>query len=256
MNSKIKIIIGVLAAGIVFFSGLFILEQSITKPIEKPINGGEIVDGLQLTIEPVNAAMEEYGVYIFRNGIFQIKVTLENKGDRDLNLIMPMTTSYKKALYFQFRGMKGNSIIAEDKLSKISGIIPPDKMTLKKDENGTFYTYVYTDNFTTTEFIEGHYKLRYVYDTTDYKRRSGFEDVPELIVYSNDIMIKVIEDSDLCSPKNPENCNSACNTDDDCVYQCGCGCLNKNEYCGGQLKLTCVETKCECKSNQCEEIII
>ena len=194
MNSKTKILIGVLALGIVFISGLFILEQITTKPIERPVDDDEIANGLKLTIEPIHAAMEESGVYILRkNTVFQINITLENKGDRDLNIPTPRTSSHPKVLYFQLMNMGGNIIKTEEKINPwISGIISQNKITLKKGENGTFYTVFYIYNSSAAEFTEGLYKLRYVYDTIDYKHIIGFEDVHEIIVYSNNIIMKFV----------------------------------------------------------------
>lgn len=134
MNSKTKILIGVLVVGVAFISGLFILEQITTKPIEKPVEGGETVDGLQLTIEPVNAKVEEAGVYIFgKNEPFKIKVTLENKRDKDLNLLTPsMQNDYEKVFYFQILDMNGTIIETDTRQIIIdhSETLGPEKINI------------------------------------------------------------------------------------------------------------------------------
>lgn len=58
-----------------------------------------------------------------------------------------------------------------------------------------------------------------------------------------------------CTAKNPENCDSTCSTDDDCIFQCGCGCLNKKKFCSGSEVIDCVGFACECRLNKCERVI-
>ncbi|MFH1544900.1 MAG: hypothetical protein ABIE23_02305 [archaeon] len=61
-----------------------------------------IAENLKVSVEPVGAAMEEWGVYIFRRDEpFKIKVTLENTGEKDLNLLTPGKNDFNKVFYFQ-----------------------------------------------------------------------------------------------------------------------------------------------------------
>ena len=157
----------------------WIRKQSI-EPIEKPVEGGKIVDGLQLTIESVNAGTNKYGIYVFRkNEPFKIKVTLENRDDKDLNLLTPnMQNDYEKVFYFQLLDINGDIIETENREVFMSHTetIGPDKITLMKGEKHVFYAYLnsrgygieYRHHFS-QPFAEGYYKLRGVYDTTGYK---------------------------------------------------------------------------------------
>jgi len=57
----------------------------------------------------------------------------------------------------------------------------------------------------------------------------------------------------VCSPSNPEFCDKSCERDEDCKYECGCGCISKDETCFSNLvcKLhLCSE--CYCKDGKCE----
>lgn len=203
MNSKMKILVGVLVVGIVFIGGLFILKQIATELIEKPVEGGEIVDGLQLTIEPLNAAMEEYGVYIFRrNEPFKIKISLENKGNKDLNLLTPgMQNDYEKVFYFQILDMNG-TIIETDTRQVIMAhdeTLGPEKINIPPGESHSFFAYINSNEYGieyhhfviptvfSKRFSDRYYRIRGIYDTT------GYQEVNEIVVYSNDIIIEVVE---------------------------------------------------------------
>ena len=203
MNSKMKILVGVLVVGIVLIGGLFILKQIATELIEKPVAGGEIVDGLQLTIEPLNAAMEEYGVYIFRrNEPFKIKITLENKGNKDLNLLTPgMQNDYEKVFYFQIIDMNG-TIIETDTRQVIMAhdeTLGPEIIIIPPGESHSFFDYINSNEYGieyhhfviptvfSKRFSDRYYRIRGIHDTT------GYQDVNEIVVYSNDIIIEVVE---------------------------------------------------------------
>lgn len=216
MNSKMKVLIGVLVVGIVFISGLFILKQITTKSIEKPSKGGEIVDGLQLTIEPVNAAMEEYGVYIFRkNEPFKIKVTLENTDKESIILLTPNgQTVFDKIFYFQILDVDGTVIETDTRLITMFAVaaIGPEKILLQPNEKHSFFAYINSNvsskeyslehhhfntnlvrKFPDIGFDERYYKIKGIYDTTGYRSRKNYGNINEILLYSNDVMIEVIE---------------------------------------------------------------
>jgi len=58
-----------------------------------------------------------------------------------------------------------------------------------------------------------------------------------------------------CSIDTPELCNKSCSTDADCQWNCGGGCLNKNEIFDwkGLMTEVCpsLETGCSCLDNKC-----
>ncbi len=161
-----------------------------------------VSDALKLTIEPVNAAMEEYGVYIFRkNEPFKIKVTLKNGRGRDLNLLTPgMQNHYEKVFYFQVLDKDGNIIETEDRhvTMEHNETIGPEKIILRKGGKHTFYAYLNSKeyygiehhHYFTKPFTDRYYKLRGVYDTRGYKVPLN---VPEITLYSNSIRIEVIK---------------------------------------------------------------
>lgn len=213
MNSKTKILIRVLVVGVIFLSGLFILEQITTEPIEKSTDGGEIADGLQLTIEPVNAKIEEQGVYIFqKNEPFKIKVTLKNTGDKDLNLLTPsMQNDYEKVFYFQILDMNGIIIETDTRQIIMShrATSGPEKIKLSPGETHSFFAYInsnkygiehhHFDNnlvrkFPDIGFDERYYKIKGIYNTTGYKDffPDLYSDIHEIVLYSNDIRVQII----------------------------------------------------------------
>jgi hypothetical protein len=223
MNSKLKILTGILVVVIIFFSGLFILEQNTTKPIEKPVSSGEIFDGLQLTIEPVDGLINEMGVYIFRkNRPFKIKVTLDNRGEESAILLSSnRQTVYDKVLYFQILNVNGTILKTESRVIDLFSVaaVGPERIVLQSGEKQSFFTYLNSKergiehhHFTESimegsilEYLLGerYYRIRGIYDTTGYRTHKNYEDIHEVLFYSNDIMIEVVEDFDLCSPKNP-----------------------------------------------------
>ena len=212
MNSKVKILIGVLVVGIVFIGGWLILNQVITEPVKKPAEDGEIVGDLQITIEPIDAAMEEYGVYILRkNEPFKIKITLENKGDKDLNLLTPdEQTVYDKVFYFQILDVDGTVLETDTRLISMlsTAAIGPEKILLQPGEKHSFFAYINSDEygiehhhfvtnivrkFPDIGFDEKYYKIKGIYDTTGYRSRKNYKNINEILLYSNDIMIEIIE---------------------------------------------------------------
>ena len=212
MNSKMKILIGVLVVGIVFIGGWLILKQIITEPVKKQAEDGEIVGDLQITIEPVDAAMEEYGVYIFRkNEPFKIKVTLENKGNKDLNLLTPdEQTVYDKVFYFQILDVNGTVLETDTRLISMlsTAAIGPERILLQPGGKHSFFAYINSDEygiehhhfvtnivrkFPDIGFDEKYYKIKGIYDTTGYRSRKNYKNINEILLYSNDIMIEIIE---------------------------------------------------------------
>ncbi|MCK5416779.1 hypothetical protein KAI92_05125 [Candidatus Parcubacteria bacterium] len=162
MNSKTKILIGILAVGVIFFSGLFILEQiSKQQPIEKAANGGEIVDGLQLIVEPLNGLMDEAGLYIFqKNEPFKIKVTLENTGDKELNLLIPDgQTVFDKVFYFQILDINGTVIETDTRLITMFSVatIGPEKILLQPNEKHSFFTHINSEVSSKDYSVEHHH---------------------------------------------------------------------------------------------------
>ena len=62
----------------------------------------------------------------------------------------------------------------------------------------------------------------------------------------------------ICGPDGPaywidvSNCNKSCMTDEDCVFTCGCGAINKNEICHHEgVKYKCIDRDVRCENNTC-----
>jgi hypothetical protein len=51
---------------------------------------------------------------------------------------------------------------------------------------------------------------------------------------------------------SPLYCNKSCNIDDDCVYTCGCGAINKNETCHDEgIMYGCIDHEVRCEKGEC-----
>ncbi|MEM4702933.1 MAG: hypothetical protein QXP53_00375 [Candidatus Pacearchaeota archaeon] len=58
-----------------------------------------------------------------------------------------------------------------------------------------------------------------------------------------------------CNQEDPDFCNRSCETDNDCKWMCGCGCINKEEICGYRnFVCEAFPGSCKCIGNVCKEI--
>jgi eight-cysteine-cluster-containing protein len=49
-----------------------------------------------------------------------------------------------------------------------------------------------------------------------------------------------------------KNCNKSCQINDDCIFTCGCGAINKNEICHHEgVKYKCIDRDVKCENNIC-----
>jgi len=49
-----------------------------------------------------------------------------------------------------------------------------------------------------------------------------------------------------------KNCNKSCQTNEDCIFTCGCGAINKNEICGDEgVIYDCVDRDVKCENSIC-----
>jgi len=56
-----------------------------------------------------------------------------------------------------------------------------------------------------------------------------------------------------CSALTPQFCEKTCKSDEDCKYECGCGCIAKNEICfPSTVCKRHVCSECYCKNGKCE----
>ena len=167
---------------------------------------------LQLTIEPVNAAMEEMGVYIFQKSKpFKIKITLKNTGDKDLNLLTPgVQNHYDKVFYFRILDMKGKTIETDTRrvIMTHNETLGPEKIKLYPGKSHSFFAYINSNkygiehhHFTTNlvrkfpdiGFDERYYKIQGIYNTIGYYVYKYYDDIFEIILYSNDILVQIVD---------------------------------------------------------------
>jgi len=166
----------------------------------------DIIDTLKFSIEPVNATMEEYGIYIFRkNETFEIKVTLENRGEEDLNLLTPgLQNDYEKVFYFQILDLDETIIETDTRevTMEHNEVLGPEKINLFPRENHSFFAYINSNEYGIEHhhfvipsvfgerFSVGIYRIRGIYNTTGYEFQYN---VPDIILYSNNIIMEVVE---------------------------------------------------------------
>ena len=56
---------------------------------------------------------------------------------------------------------------------------------------------------------------------------------------------------------SPENCDTSCEQDSDCISTCGCGTINKNEICHDEdIIWDCVASEVECANGTCGNIVM
>ena len=159
---------------------------------------------LKLTIDPVDQKSEEYGVFMFEpDQPFRFRVSLENWGKQDIDLLMPgKQNAFEKVFYFQLLNLHGRVIDTEDRATALlhGRAIPPDKTTIRSGTRRRFTAYLnsheygieheHNFNVSFAEVKPGYYHLQGIYDTTGYQR--FFPEVPEFNLYSNKIKIEVM----------------------------------------------------------------
>ena len=67
------------------------------------------------------------------------------------------------------------------------------------------------------------------------------------------LLITIYGCSKECNPDNQVDCDRSCNSEEDCIFYCGCGCINTQESCDYTLKaLDCDAAACRCIDNICQ----
>lgn len=211
MKKQSLVIIGILTVLVAL-----ILVGGCVQKEKKPDLEKNASDTLKLTIIPVDARTEEVGVYLFeKNESFKIKVMLENKGKESVTILTPSgQTVFDKVFYFQILDVNGMVLETDTRLITMLAVaaIGPEKVLLQPNEKHSFFAYINSNVSSKEDSIEHHhfdtnlvrkfldigfderyYKIKGIYDTTGYGSRKNYEDINEVLLYSNDIMIEVIE---------------------------------------------------------------
>lgn len=165
MNSKIKILIGLLITGVVLIGGWFILNWKYEKLGEIP-GGSGIDSGFHFLIK------SDKEVYTVGEEI-KVTITLKNNLAERIVILTPgMQNDYKKAYYFQLIDSEGNLIEEENRevLMSHTETIGAEKVILEPDQEHTFYAYlngrgygIEYKHYFNTLVKEGIYQLRGVY---------------------------------------------------------------------------------------------